>query len=331
MSIESGPQAPTPPEPAPKHSNEVRDSHEKIEASADLKARYTRKYFEITKKILVDFVDELKEKPWEIEIDAEDDKSLTAGILALQEKLGFEEKDCDGACGPKTHRAFEKAQILNEQKKLREDVVKPPKPKGGLEALLEKKTPVEELQKFADTTAADMKSSPDGKWKERFFKNPQGMTFLAEIILMDALRSGDKKVNLDPELEKFVQQVIEVIRGIEDKIKTLTKNLFPETMETFTDLIKKDPDWKTKIDTLLTNKTDALKLFLVLGTIHKFPSQQLLSPEITTYLSQKIAPQYNALRSDFLKQTDSILLDSFQQTFPDLDWESIEKSLSHDS
>lgn len=79
-----------------------------IEQTAAKRAEYTRRFF--SKKgtdALKTFIDSLKKAPFNIDINPNDDKSLTLGVAELQKKLGFpavdESQGCDGKLGPYTY------------------------------------------------------------------------------------------------------------------------------------------------------------------------------------------------------------------------------------
>lgn len=89
------------------------DLRTKIEQSAINRAAYTRSYLASAGMDPLDFANKLKVAPFEITVDANDDKSLALAVFDLQKKLGFPESDsakgCDGKFGPYTKRAFESA------------------------------------------------------------------------------------------------------------------------------------------------------------------------------------------------------------------------------
>ncbi len=82
-----------------------------IEANADYRAGFTRRSFEAIGKSLTKFLAEIKNPPYNIEIDENDDKSLAYGIFCFQRLLGPPETENDfihdGMCGPATLRKYE--------------------------------------------------------------------------------------------------------------------------------------------------------------------------------------------------------------------------------
>lgn len=137
-----------------KETQEAVSLEKQLEADADTRAAFTRNYLEGKGISLKRLCAKLAGEPFRIEINPDDDKSLTLGVAELQKQLGFRQVDsprgCDGKLGPLTWRKY-RALLIREKSRSDRHELAEKKPAATVEEAPRARESVAETATLAET------------------------------------------------------------------------------------------------------------------------------------------------------------------------------------